>query len=574
MSDKAFTVDLIDVSRAGYALQLTATSLQGIVNRKSPRIFLDYGIYDDPESRRTNEVFLPDDIWKSKYRDAIGKTDLNNLEYYKSIYNLEVEGPCSVETAVLKYAGNFKGAVVWDPEFPDTANIALMMSGLDDLVVIDPDSIEWIKRKTSLVIKKDLRKRWTSTVSLYRWAFENLFPRCAEGRVACIEPGWTRPEFTDFIVKNRIFVYSLATLDSGMLFSLGQKLLLLLVAGPFRLRNLFFTFHLDKLIKRIGLFLMGLGSEETKLASSIQRAVKATPFPTIFGWHTLRDDEFSFMLHLSSNGLRLIPSHLATNFSFHSDLPAMVDCKQDHASYDSVNLENDKIYLTFTLSDGDQLLLMNTAELGNWRRQERGMVPFNWETQPLLVDIAPALLGYYYKNLLPSDYLIAGPSGAGYIVPPLVSNLRAYLKESAEVCSRAGIKVLTSYIGDPPTKVVREHLKASDNFLGFLGGYVNFGRTPGYTSKKRAFVANSWPPLDNVSDSADDTLAGVKKLLDEPGPTPRFIGVHLFAYRTTITDVYHFVETLNTKKVKVVKADEFLLAAARHLENSKGEIRT
>jgi hypothetical protein len=289
--------------------------------------------------------------------------------------------------------------------------------------------------------------------------------------------------------------------------------------------------------------------------------VEAQPFPTIFGWHTRRDDEFSFMLHLSANGLRLVPSHLASNFSFHSTLPARVTFKQDHAS--SVQLE-DKIYLTFTLSDGDQLVLMSTAELGNWRRAERGAVPFNWEVQPLLVDIAPALLGQFYDLLTPQDYLIAGPSGAGYIVPPLMPRLRHYLEKSAAICGRADIRVITSYIGDPAKRVVRLHCTAPGDFIGFLAGYVHFGRTPASVYRGRPFVSNRVPHLDHVADSSDDTLEAVRRLIDEPGPLPRFIGVHLFAYRTTITDVHAFVRTLGPD-VKVVRADEFLLAAMKHL---------
>jgi hypothetical protein len=53
----------------------------------------------------------------------------------------------------------------------------------------------------------------------------------------------------------------------------------------------------------------------------LQQAVKAEPYPTIFGWHTARDDELSFMFQLSANGLRwFLP--LGGNFSFHSKLPS------------------------------------------------------------------------------------------------------------------------------------------------------------------------------------------------------------------------------------------------------------
>lgn len=566
MSGNQYAVDVIDVSKSSYAERLLAASLQGLANRNSPSIFLDFGIYDDVKTRTTNEVFIPEDIWISKYRETIGNQDQNNLDYYRSVYDLEVNRIDDLNTMVKKYSKVCMGVVVWDPEFLDTVNIALMLSGLEDLLVVGPESLAWITGEIGLEIREDLRGRWDDRVSLYQWAFENLFHRCTEGKIACIEPDWSRPEFADYIVQNRIFVYSLATLEEGFIFDLGQKLLMMLVGGPYFLRNLIFNLRLDYPLKQIGLYLMGLGSKETRLATRVQRAVKAKPFPTIFGWHTRRDDEFSFMLHLSANGLRLVPCHLAGNFSFHSQLPANTEFKQKHATPDSIELERDKTYLTFTLSDGDQLVLMNTAELGNWFRKERGKVPFNWETQPLLVDIAPALLGRYYRSLTDKDYLIAGPSGAGYTIPPLLSNLRGYLEESADVCERADVKTMTSYIGDPSMRVVREHGKASENFIGYLAGYLHFGRTPQYLSGNRAFIANSWPPLDNIADSSEQTLAGVREILNRPEPTPRFIGVHLFAYRTTITDVYNFVQTLDPDKVKVVKADEFLLAAAQYLK--------
>jgi len=144
----------------------------------------------------------------------------------------------------------------------------------------------------------------------------------------------------------------------------------------------------------------------------------------------------------------------------------------------------------------------------------------------------------------------------------------SYLKESAKVCRQADIKTFTSDIGDPSDRVIREHDKVAEDFIGFMGGYVHFGRIPILLSGDRAFVANAWPPLDNVGDSSEDTLAGVMKLSEQPGPTPRFIGVHLFAYRTTITDVFNFVQSLDQDKIKVVKADEFLLAAEQHLRQS------
>jgi len=343
---------------------------------------------------------------------------------------------------------------------------------------------------------------------------------------------------------------------------------MLLIGAPFWLRFFLFGTHLDNLIRWTARCLLKLGSPETRLGMRIQHAVKAMPYPTIFGWHTDRDDEFAFMLAISINGLRLAPTFLASNYSFHSQLPARVGFKQNYIDSKKVKLE-DKVYLTFTLSDGDQFTLMNTAELGNWRRPEHGKLPFNWEIQPLLVEIAPALLGYYYRNLTGNDMLIGGPSGAGYVIPPLVPNLPTYLKESARFCDNADIRIFTSYTADPPRRVIRDHANVAGGFMGYLAGYFHLNRTPMYMAGSRPFVSYAWPHLDQILWNADKVLEGIRKLVETPAPTPRFIACHLFAYCTTLTDVYQFVQTLNPEKVKVVRADEFLIAAAQFMQKEK-----
>ncbi len=563
--------DLLDVSGMDYAGRLTAAALQGLLNRDGPNLFLNYGIYDDPAARRTNEDFLPEDIWLEKYREYLGNQDLHNLEAYKAFYRLtirtpELAGMSGLGEILAQHKDQVAGAVVWDPELPDTVNIAVMLAGQNNLLVIAPQQLNWAE-KTGLSIQEDLRGRWKDRLGLYQWAFKELFTRCKPGQIACIEPGWGRPEFIDYVVQNKIFTYSLTSKANGKLFSLGQNLLMLLVGGPFGLRNLLFNLRFDGLFKNLGIGLMSLACPETRLAVRIQRAVKPEPLPTIFGWHTCRDDEFAIMLLLSATGLRLAPSHLASNFSFHSRLPARVPLKQKHLRPEEVQVERDKIYLTFTLSDGDQLMMMDTGELGNWRRPERGKVPFNWETQPMLAELAPALLGLFYASLTPNDYLIAGPSGAGYIIPPLNGDLDAYLSHTAETCRKADIRVVTSYIADPPLRTVRQHLHMPGDMIGFLAGYAHFGRTPQYTGNGRAFITNVHPTLEEISINSTALLESVRRTLEAPGPTPRFIGVHLFAYRTTVSDVYHFVQSLDPQRVKVVRADEFLLAAKAVLTN-------
>lgn len=569
MPTKFFEVDLFKVEKLDYAERLTANSVQGLINRSGPKIFLDYGIYDDPGTRKTNSVQMSDENWFKKYRQVLKRNDLDNLDFYRKIYPLKINPIKTLDELIEKHSTAIKGMVVWDPDIIESVNLALMFSALKNLLVVHPEQVKHFEKRFGFVVVEDLRGRFTNRVELYRWALQNLFPLCKLGQVVCMEPEWKRAEFTDYIVQNKLFTFSLSTYKKGGLGSIGQKLLLLLIGGPFGLRNFLYSTHLDGLVRRLALSFLASNDPEVQLGIQIQKAVAAKPYPTIFGWHTQRDDELAFMLLISANGMRLAPAFMANNYSFHSQLPKKIPFKQNYMDPKEVHLEKDKIYLTFTLSDGDQFTLMNTAEVGNWRRPEHGKIPFNWEVQPLLVDLAPALLGYFYSNLTKDDLLIAGPSGAGYVIPPLVQNLPEYLRESARLCDAADIRVTTSYNGDPAIRVIRQHGRAPGKFLGFLAGYFHLGRTPMYLEGGRPFVAYAWPHVNEILYSSEKTLSGIRKLLEPSNPKPRFIACHLFAYNTTLADVYAFMKTLDPKKVKVVRADEFLLAAKQFMQQGE-----
>ncbi len=61
---------------------------------------------------------------------------------------------------------------------PDTANIAVvMLAGLEGWLPVTPGLVQQLE-DLGLPVKEDLRRRWSDRVSLYQWAFDNLFPRC------------------------------------------------------------------------------------------------------------------------------------------------------------------------------------------------------------------------------------------------------------------------------------------------------------------------------------------------------------------------------------------------------------
>lgn len=556
-------VYLIHCSDLTFEDRLTCTSIQGVLNKAGPRVFLNYGYYDKLSDRITNEVFIDDERWFGKYRAMIGQQDLRNLSYYQSQFDFPIEEILDYHELIRQEKSSFKGFVVWDPALIETISLATMLSGLERLLIIAPNQVS-LSEETDLPIVEDLRGRWVNRLELYRWAFEHLFERCNPGVVASLEPGWQHPEFFDYAIQNNIFTYSLATDHPHPIFTFGKNLLLLLFAGPRKIRNALFGSRLDKVIKAIGCALMDLASPETRLAGRIQKRVVGVPVPTIFGWHTCRDSELTFMLHLSAHNLRLVPCHMAGNFSFHSRLPGPESFQQKLTA--PIPYDPNRIYLTFTLSDGDQLMMMNTGELGNWYQPERGRVAFNWEVQPLLVEIAPALLGKFYETATALDCLVAGPSGAGYTIQPLMGNIAAYTQDTDRVCRQAGIQVVTSYDCAPPQRVLNQMLALAPHLSGYLGGYVYFGDAVQTQDQQgTAFVSSLWPPLDGIHASAEDVIQGVREIIARSQP-PAFISVHLFAYRTSITDIHHFVQSLDAARITVVRADQFLQLARQHLD--------
>ena len=491
----------------------------------------------------------------------------------------------------------------------DTVNAAVMLAGLENLIPVTMNLIEELALQ-DLPIRHDLRNRWTDRLQIYTWAMDNLFEQCKPGVVACIEPGWQRPEFLDYLVEERIFVYSLSSRHEG----LGSKLLMLLTFGPPALREPIFALRLDAPIRKFALHWMGKRSQEVKISNRIQRKVRSETYPTIFGWHTKRDDELSFMSQLSANGLRLVPAHLAGNFSFHSRVEPLNE-KAIKASFKgkslkvesfgaglpgaesseanspeagfpgagsleaesseegslraskttirpSPSLDKKAIYLTFTLSDGDQLMMMHTGELGNWYSSARGKVAFNWEVQPLLSEIAPALLERYLGQASEEDCIIAGPSGAGYVIPPLVPDLPAYIKETARICNDIGIRVVTSYIADPCRRVLRHLQRHSGDLLGYLAGYAVVTRTLRVCHRDFIFFSNQIPKVEEIALPAEQLLGKVRMMITATSERPAFIAIHLFAYRTTIADVAEFAERIADPNVHIVRADDFLTLLA------------
>ncbi|HTU72607.1 MAG TPA: hypothetical protein VMG38_03730 [Trebonia sp.] len=113
----------------------------------------------------------------------------------------------------------------------------------------------------------------------------------------------------------------------------------------------------------------------------------------------------------SQHGLVVVASDYSANLTVFSGARAPVSGARRRAA--APPLRN-KIYLTFTVTDGDNIQYAQHRMRQLWDDPARGKVPVNWTVQPLAADAAPTFLSYYQRTATASDYLMAGPSGAGY----------------------------------------------------------------------------------------------------------------------------------------------------------------
>ena len=257
-------VFVLDVSKLSFSERVCAAALQGLANRKGAALYLDYGFYDDPSARRTNEEFIDDENWFGKYRAFLGNQDEHNIEFYQKEHGFDIEELSSLSEALKKFRDDYDGLVIWDESLLDTVNIAVLLAGLENLIPATMNIIEKLALQ-DFPIRHDLRNKWTDRLQIYTWAMDNLFEQCKPGVIACIEPGWQRSEFLDYLVEERIFTYSLSSRHEG----LGNKLLMLLAFGPPALRESIFALRLDAPIRKFALHWMARRSQEVKISNTI-----------------------------------------------------------------------------------------------------------------------------------------------------------------------------------------------------------------------------------------------------------------------------------------------------------------
>lgn len=336
-----------DASKLPSDWQLALVTLQGIVNREKPRIYLLLN--------PTDQMWLD---WMLKQGWIKEKEDIQDPN-----------------ELLQRFKTSLKGMIITDPRLPASKNIATMLSGLEKAIVVSPR----LAKEVQLPLVEDLQGRWKTNVSAYSWALDNLWDKMNHDVLACLYPDhlWLR----DYLVANKVFIFWISGRIDG--------------AAPYADPN-----------------------EEVRLAERILS--KTPPNIPIMGYPWAGVDvgmgEGPGVTLFSEFAKFLVGSINCSNLSVHSGIPS--PGFNPPPAPPAPELQRDKVYLSFIISDGDNLPVLTTSNFPQlWQDNTRGRFPIGWTISPSAHLLIPAIVDYYYSTATPNDSFLTAVSGVGYCYP-------------------------------------------------------------------------------------------------------------------------------------------------------------
>ncbi|MGO8750797.1 MAG: GxGYxYP domain-containing protein [Thermoguttaceae bacterium] len=382
-----------DGTPASYDEALAAASLQGIINRKSPEVYLLSRKNSRPQFWL--DLLSKDGRWlQGRQRQRL--TDID---------------------ALVKLAGaGLKGAVIWDPAVPASVNVATTIAGVRDAVVLSPELADRYLARWHLSVLQDLRGLFTGAETgskkndAYRWAIrEYLAKGCCTAKQLCLfeDSFSTRARgdigyvvTRDWAVKNRAFVFDLSPWgdekpqdDSAQRPGLDLETYRMILAETLR------RSAGKQMTELTGFFAF------SKYANMPGHKSAHEPVPT--EWETV-------WLISPYNCYQNTVASDCFNQSLHSQAPRQP--LQQHRAAKPVPLEK-RAYLCILMADYDSATPLYEFLPNHWHNADRGKIPLAWGINPNLLETYPDLIAYFYSTASPADTFTADASAAGYMNP-------------------------------------------------------------------------------------------------------------------------------------------------------------
>jgi hypothetical protein len=330
---------------------------------------------------------------------------------------------------VGKYLGELGGIIVYDNAVPDTINLATTLAGAKKALVVAPSLAARLHGPPyDLPILLDLRGQFTEKLAVYRQLYSEYWPTLPHRLAFGLNPLAVRAAVREYAV------------------AVGAASLWLDPAVPDQ------ATLLDQFLSS-----MGAGA-------------------VWMGWWP---DEAAGVTTASKHGVATVASDYCTNLTVHSGMPRTIGVKPPPPK---PALDN-KIYVAFILSDGDNLQFVEHLLRKLWNDPGRGKVPMGWTLSPAMVDAMPGALNYLWTTATPDDAFVSGPSGYGYTYPNVWTDAAAldrFVAKTETYDQRAGFRVVTIWntiTGGIDPKVGSSFARNAPSLLGVTAQNTGGGLT-------------------------------------------------------------------------------------------------
>ena len=413
-------------------MALTLVGMQGIVNRYQPRIYLDF--------------------------DSTTHDWISNLERHVEIVELTLDQLSAVQFLFDNYGDYFEGAVIYDPEVPETINLATMIAGLENRVILAPDQLA-LPGTPAFSSVTDLRtlvqdQGWLATeeskLDIYQWVYDNLWQGLEHRIIGIISPG---PPTSQQFSPDRFYPLGLAQRDYYVALKLSA------------------------------LWLDPRDDEEAEL---LGRFLEDAPAPVpITGICT---DEVSSLLFISDYGdWEMVISWPngpleAANLTVFSGVRPEIKRYQPDMNEDRILTTLSKKHIAMMwCSDGDNIGYQMSRGFPRFRWDDlidEGS-QMGWTINPAVANIAPVIWNYYIESRNETA-LVCGLSGAGYAYPRMMddSQLGAFISFTANAFDQTGLRTVAVDArggGEGPwNDALASHYYEGLESTGYLGAM--FGR--------------------------------------------------------------------------------------------------
>ena len=379
-------------SVGAYDEAVAATTMQGIINRGGPRLYLLSG--RDERPRYWLDILSRDGRWMQ------GRP----------------RKPLAALGDIRALAGSaLKGAIIWDPNVPATLNVATTLAGVEDAVVLSPELAQqaavW-----RLPVLVDLRGKFTGEETgsakndAYRWAIREFIEkgRCNSHWLFLYEDAANARRNNnvgyavtrDWAVRNRGFVFDLSPW--------GDE-----APGDDPNQSLGTDLATYKLILNATMK-QAAGKQMTELAGFfVWQKYSNTPPNT--SKHDPGATEWETVSLISPyNCYQNTATDNCYNQSFHCQA-RLKPLKQPRPAAPN-NIEA-KTYLCILMADYDSAMPLYQWMPKSWDDPARGTLPLCWGVNPNLLETYPDIIAYLYETARSGDVFAADASAAGYMNP-------------------------------------------------------------------------------------------------------------------------------------------------------------